>query len=268
MSLIVFYLIDWGFLTTLWTGVSPCMTPGQGDCVVWWDAWAVVVGGSAVAIAVAALIVAWVGIGVTTASAFAVWKLGVTANYASAEATRIAKQQHDAEMKLREENARIIGRLLLNEVSQVPIRVAAIYRACVAAIAWDGHAKIVKENALRFMLQETADTLFPGAEAVEARIHVLPDGLGADLATLIGAGRTLNDISRRMKGRTTFSVQNGKGKASPARYSGMEDDFAFIRDQLAFIHESSVDFSGDFRKFVGVPPEKYLPISVPPTGPA
>lgn len=77
-------------LQQLWNGISPCMEPGVGDCVVWWDAWAVIAGASAVAIAIGALIVAWLGIGVTTASAFAVWKLGIAANSASNKATRIA----------------------------------------------------------------------------------------------------------------------------------------------------------------------------------
>lgn len=29
-------------LQQLWNGISPCMEPGVGDCVVWWDAWAAV----------------------------------------------------------------------------------------------------------------------------------------------------------------------------------------------------------------------------------
>ncbi|MBH1599619.1 hypothetical protein I5U56_02815 [Stenotrophomonas maltophilia] len=31
-----------GSLEQLWNGISPCMEPGVGDCVVWWDAWAAV----------------------------------------------------------------------------------------------------------------------------------------------------------------------------------------------------------------------------------
>ncbi len=91
-------------LEQLWNGVSPCMEPGVTDCVVWWDAWAVVVGASGVGVAVGALIVAWVGVGVTTASAFAVWKLGIAANAASAEATRIAASE--AERSERESGRR------------------------------------------------------------------------------------------------------------------------------------------------------------------
>ncbi|MBH1778231.1 hypothetical protein I5W36_16565 [Stenotrophomonas maltophilia] len=29
-------------LQQLWNGISPCMEPGIGGCVVWWDAWAAV----------------------------------------------------------------------------------------------------------------------------------------------------------------------------------------------------------------------------------
>jgi len=77
-------------LQQLWNGISPCMEPGVGDCVVWWDAWAVIAGASAAGVAIGALIVAWLGIGVTTASTFAVWKLGVAANSASHKAVKIA----------------------------------------------------------------------------------------------------------------------------------------------------------------------------------
>ncbi|GEM_PF-3781933 len=39
------------WLTNLWNGMSPCMTPGVERCVVWWEAWAAV--GSFLAVATA-----------------------------------------------------------------------------------------------------------------------------------------------------------------------------------------------------------------------
>ncbi|MCU1085577.1 hypothetical protein [Stenotrophomonas maltophilia] len=67
------YLLDWGFVTTIWSGASPCMTLGQGDCVVWWDAWAVLT-------AVVGTSVAMVGVVVSGVSAYAVFWLGKQAN--------------------------------------------------------------------------------------------------------------------------------------------------------------------------------------------
>lgn len=214
----------------------------------------------------------WVAVGVgvaatvaTTTVAWLAYKTSEQAKEAAGEATRIAKQQHDSEISLRTENARIIGRLLLNEVSQVPIRVAAIYRAAHASIKWNGLAAIKSESALKYLLEEGGDPLFPGAEAVEERIHVLPDSLGADLATLIGASRTLNDSVRRMKGRARFTVLRENARSTPALYAGKEDDFVFVREQLEFIHGLSVGFAKDFRNFVDVAPQAYLPIDVSPT---
>lgn len=57
----------------LWDGMSPCMEPGIGDCVVWWDAWAV-------AVAVLGISVAALGVLVAGVSAAAVFWLGKQAN--------------------------------------------------------------------------------------------------------------------------------------------------------------------------------------------
>lgn len=71
-------------------GISPCRELGVNGCEVWWEAWGAIGALGAAGMALAALLIAWISIGITAASAIAVWRLGTEANAASKEATRIA----------------------------------------------------------------------------------------------------------------------------------------------------------------------------------
>ncbi|HEL3824186.1 TPA: hypothetical protein UM684_004575 [Stenotrophomonas maltophilia] len=173
------------------------------------------------------------------------------------EAARIAAQQHQEALDTKSENARILGRMLLNEISTLPMRIGSLRRACNAAVDWNPPMEIGNVSALEFLLRECGHSLFPGAEAVEARIHNLPDSLGADLATLIGGSRTLNDMARRMKERVREPSRNPIGKSFPTTYAGKMADFELLRDHITWLHELSPEFANDFRVFVGLERQDY-----------
>ncbi|WP_041864557.1 hypothetical protein [Stenotrophomonas maltophilia] len=162
-----------------WNGLSTCWPPGEGDCVVWWDAWAALFGGSAAGIAIAALVVAWIGIGVTTASAFAVWKLGVTANSASAEATRIAAGEatrNASEASRREYREETEELLLFAQITGEVATAFGLISNAVGILIGGGVGKqlFMTDGRYRRPLFEDLDRLtFPMTAAARDRLHYL-----------------------------------------------------------------------------------------------
>lgn len=168
------------------------------------------------------------------------------------DATKIASQQHQEAVNLREENARIIGRLLLYEVIALPARISAMVKSLETGVDFGGDHRIKDGRAMNYALDEAELPLLPGAERVEDRIHNLPDSIGADLATLIGGSRTLGELVRKIRSRTVRPTG-----VNPAwRYDGNMIDFDILRNQLKWLGEISDEFAGDFREFVGVAPDE------------
>lgn len=167
------------------------------------------------------------------------------------EATKIAAQQHGEAVKLREENARIIGRILLYEVTALPARMAMMVRDLDTGI--DVQNRQIRDGgAMTRALDEAERALLPGAERVEDRIHNLPDSIGADLATLIGGSRTLGELVRKIRDR----VIKPTGVNPRWRYAGEYSDFQLLLGQLEWLHGISEEFAAEFRKFVAVSPEE------------
>lgn len=162
-----------------WNGFSTCSAPGESGCVVWWDAWAAIFGGSAAGIAIAALVVAWIGIGVTTASAFAVWKLGVAANDASAEATRIAaveakrNSEESARRIYREESEEL---LLLAQITGEVGTSSGLISNAIGALIGGGLGKqlfLQDRRSWKPILKDLDRLTFPMTAAVRDRLHYL-----------------------------------------------------------------------------------------------
>lgn len=175
------------------------------------------------------------------------------------EATKIAAQQHGEAVKLREENARIIGRLLLYEVIALPARMAAMIKSLEAGVDFGVDHRIRDGGVMNQALDEAERALLPGAERVEDRIHNLPDSLGADLATLIGGSRTLGELVRKIRSRTVHPT----GVNPTWRYRGEMLDFDILRNQLRWLQEISDSFSDEFRAFVGIGPDEEFGPSEP-----
>jgi len=197
----------------------------------------------------------WAAVAVGTLAAIGTIGVAVLANRTSKrateiaeEATRIAKQQHQEAARLRGEDARIIGRLLLYEIDAAPRRLAALAAKWRACIAWDDDARIIDLVAFRDALADAAVPVFPGAETVESRIHNLPNALGANLATLIGGSRTLSVIVRKIEPR----VHQPTFVGDRISYQGSVHDLRTMQHQLNWLASMSEALAAEFRAFVGV----------------
>lgn len=218
-------------------GLRPCEALGP-TCVVDW--------GTVIA-AVVGLATIWV--------AFLAWRTSRHAAQIAAEATRIARGQHEETVQLRQANARIVGRLLVHEVSALPERIwiQHLRSARVRPKADDGPE--VHEQYARHLvkvLKVGTQPLLPGAELSQDRIHTLPDELGNDLATLLGFSRTMNTKSESLL--LQFVKVTLKDQPPRLRHIGAS---SYIDDYLQFLKrfsELSADFVPKFRDFVGVPP--------------
>ncbi|WP_434990086.1 hypothetical protein [Xanthomonas melonis] len=215
--------MDW------WNGFSQCSVPGV-NCTVNWSAWA------------------------TVASVC----IGVLAWMTSRNAVKIAKQQYDAASKLREDTARILVRLLVNEVSSLPARIAMMTRHLNSAVWWAHEYRsanlIVNQPAFEALIAECQMPMLPIAEQVQERIHNLPEHFGADLATIVGMSRTLNDSARRVSARLAPVVPMPGNFASGMGYNGNTQDFEILRDHLTLLLDMSKEYANDFRALANVGP--------------
>lgn len=200
----------------------------------------------------------------TGAAAATVW-VALLAHRTSRRATEIAEgakliaqQQHDEAVKLRQDTARVLGRLLQTEVTVLPERIAHVLRAWEAAIAWGETIAIRNDRAFEVALEQAGLQFLPGAEAAEARIHNLPDSLGADLATLIGSLRSMNHIAKRMAAKVRYSQMPADlGGKTTILYAGNHRDFSELRKNLLWHLEVSLVLAGDLQDFIGVAREAY-----------
>ncbi len=212
---------------------------------------AVLVGVWAAAIAAVAAVVGIAGAAATVWVALLAHRTSQRATEISEQAAQIARQQHQEAVTLRTENARIVGRLLLYEVSGLPKHLNALLEAWEGSIEWNDSPQITNGKQLLRVLEGLTHSLLPGAERVEERIHYLPDSLGADLATLIGGGRTLAEIGAIISPRVTLPKMSNGGKFG---FTGDGDMLGALRTQLAWMLELSQVFEKDFMKFVVVRP--------------
>lgn len=169
------------------------------------------------------------------------------------EAKGIAKMQHEAAEALRKDNARILGRLLLLELSTLPTIIAAIARGWNQAITTgDGSIGVGDPRAFVQVLEEAQLPFTPVAQSAEDRIHNLPNNLGAELASLIAAGRALNDVASRMHTQVRID-----GQDQSVGYAGSQDALVGLREQLKVVLARSVRFAGELQTFVGIEPDDY-----------
>lgn len=161
------------------------------------------------------------------------------------EATKIAAQQHQEAVLLREAQARIVGRQVLYEVMAFPRRVAALRKNWELAVSLQAPVRIVDGQKLIETLDEAALPLLPISQRIEDKIHNLPDSLGADLATLLGGSQTVSEIVRKIQGRAKRSdALTGWG------YKGDTADFGLLHYQLRWLEDLGKTFSSDFESFV------------------
>ncbi|MEB2184378.1 MULTISPECIES: hypothetical protein [Xanthomonas] len=222
-------------------GFSQCWPLGA-TCQVNWTAWATVASGLFGALTA---VVGWLA-----------WKTSQRAAAISASAVEIAAQQHRETVRLREDTSKILTRLLLEEVSSLPIRVAMVRRSWEHSIKWggvDGAAPRISDGKrFEFALQEASRSFMPSAEQVQERIHNLPDHYGANLATLIGGSRTLNDMAHRIKGRLRPPTPIPGTRADIPAYASDPFDFLMVRNYLSWLFDFSKGYANEFRALAGI----------------
>ncbi len=154
MIWMLLYLIDWA---QLWKGMSPCTSPGVGDCVVWWEAWA----------AVGALL----GVAATLFLGVFTLALGRAANRAASLAVIIA----DAELNRQKLRDTKEGLLVLVQIAGE----LAVTMNKVRGIMERLEDRGVRENivaqgrSLRWLRQELEGIAFPVVRGAIDRLHYL-----------------------------------------------------------------------------------------------
>lgn len=208
-----------------------------------WSAWNTVVSAMVGAATVWVGVVAW-----RTSKRAAAISLQAAA--IADKATEIARQQHAEAVSLRENNARILGCLLVSEVTVFPARVHRIARAWKAAIQWEGDLQIVNRTAFLFALSEASRNLLPTVDQVQERLHNMEAPLGPDLATLLGSVKELNVVAADINERVDHEhVTNGERRVP--LYAGEFSDFSYLRLSLELMIGAASSTANDLRIFTG-----------------
>lgn len=170
------------WISTVWNGVSPCMEPGVGDCVVWWDAWAV-------AVAIAALLVAALNVGIAAVAAFAVYSLGRQANnvarvgLANGEAERARLDALSAAESEREEQVLLC--FLSAEIAQARVNLRTLHSLLQTDIF--SEANFIEKAVIRTQLAKLSkESTSRKLSSVISRLHAINPGTGMRLARLAG----------------------------------------------------------------------------------
>lgn len=166
----------------LWNGISPCMEPGVADCVVWWDAWAVVV-------AILGVAVATVSVGVAALAAFAVFVLGQKAN----EVARVGltngieeRRRLNAETAAeRQREEQVLLCFLSGELAQIRVMVGAMLGVLNGEVY--SRDRFVSTPDVRAKLEARAGEITMNKlSSVISRLHAVQPKTGMRLARLAG----------------------------------------------------------------------------------
>lgn len=181
--LYLLYLLDWSFVAMRWRGVSPCMQLGVGDCVVWWDGWAVAM--------------SFVGILATVFLGVATIVLGIIANANSAMAASISLRT-----VLGQEAATAAERDLI--LVRIQAEVAAVDVVCQAIkeiFTDEAYAEFCKSSQARSTAHALVKQLrLPVTKGLTPRLHTLSCKEALYLARSLGACDTLRQSWQGVEG--------------------------------------------------------------------
>jgi hypothetical protein len=169
-------------LEQLWNGISPCMEPGVGDCVVWWDAWAV-------AVALLGICVAALGVLVAGVSAAAVFWLGKQANSVAtvglnngiAERIRL-NNEADARMG-REE--KVLLCFLSAELDQARIKMNTVNQL-LQSEEFNIDAFVANAKMRKILAERAGQVKLEKLHSVVGRLHAIEASTGMRLGRLAG----------------------------------------------------------------------------------
>jgi len=200
----------------------------------------------------------WVSVVVGVAAAVATVFVACLAQKTSARATKIAEQakkiaerQHEDAVATRVADARILGRLLVHEVSELPQNIFIMYSQLEMPRGWlDPRSTHEVWSGLDSALKDGVNSMLPGVERVEDRIHKLPEELGGSLATLVGFNRTLNDMAYRLAEQIQ-AVQIGMGYGELRRFTGNPSEISAQQEYLVEMSKWAIPTANALRKFTG-----------------
>lgn len=210
-------------------GFGECLSM-KAECATFWAGWG--------AIATAA-----VGL-VTVLVAFLAWRT-------SRQAATIAARQHLDSQVLWKAQARIVGRLLLHEVTAVPKKIQT-YAAELDALPTLDPSTVKDWRAVRSAVERLAEPLLPSAEAIAERIHYLPVDLGADLATMISHSRDINAAACHIAAHIHEHqpIPTIMATRISVSYTGRPMALEVLRQQLQFVASIAPDLVDRFREEV------------------
>lgn len=217
----------------------------KSDTVEWWPSLLAtfLMGGLVGSLLVTSLTFQVISAAVST---LATLLLAFAAVRVARQSAEISRQQLLHEQRQSSEQARIIGRILINEVVVAPALIARAVEALTIGRR--------NENGLAYRkgFAWASAVLLPGAEAVSDRIHHLPESLGADLATMVGTSQLMR--SRAAEASEKFSYD--PPRVGPL-FAGDWSEVDNLITELKRIGKLSIEFADEFSAFVGAKPGSY-----------
>lgn len=209
-------------------------------------------------------IAAWASVGVgvvavvaTTIVAILAYRTSRQATSIAAEATRIAEQQHLEVVGIRDGNARIVARVLVHEVSGLPMELYVLHQHCKEVLD-RGAPRNDKDIAfLERTFQLGARSLLPGAEKSEDRLHYLPEKLGDDLAVLIGYSRTLSDTCQLLLSQVQVRNRPDHVPAEIRVFAGSMDQIESLKKYVEMFSAYCMETAVSIREFSGAQPHDF-----------
>lgn len=169
----------------------------------------------------------------------------------SKRAATIAAHQLEHERRQSSEQARILGRLLLNEVTAAPGAIARVVRALSAGREQNNGTAYARG------FEWAGEVLLPAAEKSVERIHHFPDAIGADLATLIGTFQLLRSRVKETASKYRFDPPR-HGPLFAGSWSEVDD----LIGQLKTCGIMAAQFATELATHVGAAGLDYEPVLI------
>ncbi|MGX9721389.1 hypothetical protein [Stenotrophomonas acidaminiphila] len=202
------------------------MSPGVGDCVVWWEAWAAVGALISAFFAIFAVYVAVMAMLATIFLGYMTWKLGKAANKIGESAVVIAKKESQAREDLAVIESTLILIRIQTEVAMVADRAAAIAESLAPTML----ANLLNDAESRSIMRTGLALLkLPTVGGLTERLHVLDAPISGCLARALGVCDTLHIEWEDIEGETSHDAIKAVWNALPRRLQLLEFDLNKVR---------------------------------------
>ena len=136
----------------------------------------------------------------------------------------------------------------------LPARLGAIVETLDEATISNA-GTIIGRKELDWLLTELSHSPLPASEDAQERLHNLDDGLGQDVATLIGMWKGLRVASERVAAR--LPKDEISTEVVVPITANNDNDFLLLRESLLAMLSVSIGVAKRFTKFAGTEPEDY-----------